>query len=372
MLQQGQVIEFDTKKYFKYIRKLGHGGTGDTNLFLDETTNIEFAIKKYDPKAGNDKDENYSRFVEEIKILFNLSHPNIVRVYNYYLYPKSKTGYIQMEYIDGVAIDKYEYFFWEKDWNDLFIEAISAFKYLEENKILHRDIRPANILIDKNNSLKIIDFGFGKKLESNETGGKSVLLNWPVSEFPDELKKDGTYNHQTEIYFLGKLFKKLPLEDEFTSFNYKHVIEKMVQSSPNQRYATFAEVMSDVSQGIEFSGDDKRIYGVFADTLLSHISHYRNTFSYENNIITILDKISELLRVSSLETYIQNNSKLISCFITSGYSYIPKKDIETEIVKDFYRLFRNLPEQRQKILLDNLVTRLANIKVEKDEDNLPF
>lgn len=67
-----------------------------------------FAIKKYVPKDKRYIDEHYERFVDEIKILFNISHPNIVRIYNYYLYPQAKTGFLQMEYIDGTCIDQYE------------------------------------------------------------------------------------------------------------------------------------------------------------------------------------------------------------------------------------------------------------------------
>ena len=49
-MNKGDLIVFDSKKNFKYIKSLGAGGTGDTHLFLDETTGIQFAIKKYAPK----------------------------------------------------------------------------------------------------------------------------------------------------------------------------------------------------------------------------------------------------------------------------------------------------------------------------------
>ena len=107
MLKSGQIVEFDRKKQFRYIRLLGGGGTGDTLMFEDETTDMLFAFKKYAPKNPDYIDEYYLRFVDEIKILFKISHPNIVRVYNYYLYPELKLGYLQMEYVDGVAIDKF-------------------------------------------------------------------------------------------------------------------------------------------------------------------------------------------------------------------------------------------------------------------------
>jgi serine/threonine protein kinase len=178
-----------------------------------------FAFKKYSPKGPNDIDENFKRFVEEIKILFKISHHNVVRVYNYYLYPEAQSGYLQMEYVDGVAIDKFEPELFGKDWVDIFKEVIYAFQYLESNRILHRDIRPSNFLIDRDENVKIIDFGFGKKLETTENEGKSVLLNWPVTQFPNETQLEGIYNHQTEVYFIGKLFQSI-LGEQMSDFKY--------------------------------------------------------------------------------------------------------------------------------------------------------
>lgn len=189
-----KVIKFDKGKDFKYVRPLGlPGGTGETYLFKDETMNMFFAIKKYVPQDTEHIDDYYRRFIEEIKILLQISHPNIVRVYNYYLYPEFKTGYLQMEYVNGTSIDKFIPNEWGKSWEDIFIETITAFEYLEKNNILHRDVRPANILIDENGSVKIIDFGFGKKIDSMNQEGNSILLNWPATEMPDEVQQNGEY-----------------------------------------------------------------------------------------------------------------------------------------------------------------------------------
>ena len=225
-MRAGEIVNFDAKKNFTYIRPLGKGGTGDTYLFRDETTNILFAIKKYVPKSKLFIEEQYDRFVDEIKILFNISHPNIVRIYNYYLYPSAKTGYLQMEYIDGKSIDEFVPDPWgDKDWNDIFREVISAFEYLEQNHILHRDIRPANIMIDNNNSVKIIDFGFGKQLNGTNAEANSVLLNWPATEMPDEVQLNQEYDERTEIYFVGTLFRHL-LRDDMGDFRFSILLRR--------------------------------------------------------------------------------------------------------------------------------------------------
>lgn len=370
----GNIVEFDVKKQFKHLHSLGAGGTGDTHLFEDMTTDMLFAFKKYAPKGSNDVDDNYKRFIDEIKILLKLSHPNIVRVYNYYLYPEFKAGYLQMEYIQGVPIDKYVLNPWSKSWDDIFSETISAFRYLEENRVLHRDIRPENILIDHNENVKIIDFGFGKRLNVDELEGKSVVLNWPVTEYPDEVMKDKTYNHQTEIYFVGKLFEHI-LGDELSSYKIGHIIEKMIKLRPNDRYMDFGTILNEINSGalgeIDFSKAEKSMYQTFADALVSHINNYSDRYLPIDDIGDILSRLEDLIKSSSLETFIQNNATLIKCFIKGGFSYKKKQDIEVTVVQKFYQLMTSLPSGKQKIVMANIAIRLSEIKVAFDDD-LPF
>lgn len=375
-MKSGDVITFDVTKNFTYVDHLGDGGTGDTHLFKDETTDMLFAIKKYVPKDARYIDDHYRRFVDEIKILFNISHPNIVRIYNYYLYPASKTGYLQMEYIEGTSIDKFEPYPWDdKSWEDIFSEVISAFEYLEQNHILHRDIRPANILIDKNGNVKIIDFGFGKQLNGANRDENSVCLNWPATEMPNEVQLNQEYDEQTEIYFVGTLFKHL-LGENIDDFRYQHILEKMTKINPNQRYSSFTEIVSDISAGvlgeIDFTEEQKEIYRDFADALAGHIVHYSDKYMPTNNIPETLSKLAELIRNSSLEKYLQDNSQLIRCFISGGYRYNSRKEIEVQTVIDFYGLVTGLSPVKQKILFDNIYTRLSTITVEVTTDDLPF
>ena len=114
-----------------------------------------------------------------------------------------------MEYIDGVSIDKYEPMENNKSWEDIFVDTVNAFEYLENNNILHRDIRNSNIMIDKNGNVKIIDFGFGKQIINENNDENSVYLNWDVTDKPKELTCDRKYDVCTELFFVGKLFEHL-------------------------------------------------------------------------------------------------------------------------------------------------------------------
>ena len=375
-MNNGDVIQFDAKKNFTFVKPLGDGGTGETFLFKDETTDMFFAIKKYVPKDSRCIDEYYRRFVDEIKILFNISHPNIVRIYNYYLFPKAKTGFLQMEYVEGVSIDQFMLNpLISNDWNDIFREVITAFEYLEQNHILHRDIRPSNILINKNGSVKIIDFGFGKQCGGAGQEKNSILLNWPATIMPDEVEMNNEYNEQTEIYFVGTLFMHL-LKDLGDEFQFQHILEKMIKTKPAQRYSSFTEITNDISAGvmseINFSKSEKQAYFNFASVLTSSINYYIEKYSPINNVSLTLSRLEDLIRQSSLEQYLQKNDKLISCFISGGYTYSKRVPIDVQTIINFYELIMHLSPTKQKILFANIYNRLSNIEVHSSNDEMPF
>lgn len=380
-METGEIIKFDQSKNFKFVRELGSGGTGETNLFKDETTNTLFAIKKYKPSEENIEHEEdfYHRFVEEIVILFKLSHPNIVRVYNYYLYPNFMTGFLQMEHIEGTSIDTYVRNN-STDLDKLFRSAVNSFECLEENDILHRDIRPANIMIDNNGELKLIDFGFGKILSSTNTEN-SIRLNWPVTEMPDEVINGNDYTVETEIYFLGSLFKKLIRENNIEDFKFINVVNTMCEVSIAKRYQSFKDVSADIAKGVllgtDFSVRNKAIYQDMANSLIDIINYYSSDFSPISDVERVQINLEDLIRNSSLEENIQDNSALISCFLINGFGYSTRKTIEVDIVKDFYKLLIDNDYQKKKIILENLTTRLSLITIKRStidiaDDDLPF
>lgn len=376
-LKENKIVTFDSSKQLKFIWNLGRGGTGDTNLFLDESVNILFAIKKYSPSNGNDKDECYKRFIDEIKILFNIYHKNVVRIFNYYLYPTAKIGYIQMEYIDGDSIDKITPADYGKTWNDYFVETINAFSYLCDNSILHRDIRPSNFMVTKNGELKIIDFGFGKHIENIEEKN-SVCLNWPATIHSEEVILNQDYNYSTEIYYIGELFKHLVLEDE--TFVYNDIIAKMLEYSPNKRYSSYSDIKKDITNNlfnqISFTKDEKSKYLIFADSLFNSIIKFNSTPKFKTNSDDIRIALEKIVKVSSLEKYVQRNNDVISCFVEASFKYRTKEIIKSETIIDFYSLFMNSDEIKKGIIITSIIARLQNIPVELipdfDIEDLPF
>ncbi len=124
----------------------GHAARRFLQHFYDDQIDQHFVCKKYVPFSETHRKELFASFVQEVKLLHRVHHRNVVRVFNHYLYPDALAGFILMEYIDGTSIDSFIAASGEKV-NDVFQQAISGFSYLEKTGILHRDIRPENLMV---------------------------------------------------------------------------------------------------------------------------------------------------------------------------------------------------------------------------------
>ena len=241
--------------------------------------------------------------------------------------------------------------------------------------ILHRDIRENNILITSDGQVKIIDFGFGKKITANSSDN-SIILNWPVSKFPEEVTLKDEYKNYTEIYFLGKLFEYILKEKEINNSDFKYfdIIKKMTEYQVVNRYNSFEELSNDIATNkfseLEFTEDEKRIYQNFSNVLHDKIIKYKNEYEPITDFETIIEKLAIVLRKNSLEEKIQNNADLIKCFITNGFSYNTVIDINKDILEKFYNWIISLDVFKINIVIDNINNKLSNIKVE--EIDLPF
>lgn len=365
-MKPGDKIRFPQPKIFEFVKELKSGGTGKTILMLDATLNEQFVCKKYDPVQKEYEDDFYKRFVDEIKIMYSVFNNNIVRIYDYYLYPKHKTGYIIMEYISGKNIDEYFQFEDSGRINSVFVQIINAFAYLEKKGILHRDVRAGNVIIDDTDTVKIIDFGFGKRLNMepfNEYA--SVVLDWPASKIPEEIWKE-VYNEKTEIFYVGYLIKNVIEKYNIKCFKYSVLLDKMIAVNPEERIESFELIQKSIAEqtfeNVEFTDKQKEIYQRFAADICKVLHQIKDTLILESDISTIIEKLRGILRDNSLEKYVSHPNNLISVFVRSKYTYY-EKEILVEDVKQFYEFFVSQSDVLRGIILNNLYGRLGNVPV---------
>jgi eukaryotic-like serine/threonine-protein kinase len=100
-------IQFIRTRDYVLLKELGRGACGSTVLIRDEFLEQDFVCKKYSPLEGLDKELLFKNFLREIKLLHELNHPNIVRVFNYHIYPEKLIGFIVMERVIGDDISSY-------------------------------------------------------------------------------------------------------------------------------------------------------------------------------------------------------------------------------------------------------------------------
>lgn len=217
------------------IKSIGKGGMGAVYSAIQESLHRKVAIKEIlDTFIKNV--EFHSRFKREALIMARLDHPNIARIYDLV-----KDKYIIMEFIDGESLYqliKSKVRLSEIEAIDIISQAAKGLGAAHQSGILHRDIKPQNIMINKNNVVKILDFGIARApdLSSTTTGSVMGTLAYMSPEQARGIKSD-LLDGRTDIYSLGVTLYQavtgnLPFEvDTDMDFVHKHKVEPPIPPS---------------------------------------------------------------------------------------------------------------------------------------------
>lgn len=242
---------------YELTKLLGEGGMG--TVYLAKRTDGQFdhsvAIKVIQDKPG--RAEIYSRFVQERQILAGLSHENIARLYDGGV-TVDGLPYLIMEYVDGTPIDKYcdENRLTISQRIKLFKSVCSAAQHAHTNLVIHRDLKPDNILITKSGTVKIMDFGIAK-LVRDERGADNLSgeLNQErylsFSNAAPEQLTDAPITTATDIYALGVLLHRLlvgihPLTiKKKTASEIKEIITSYQPTDPAKQYELLDQSQKD-------------------------------------------------------------------------------------------------------------------------------
>jgi serine/threonine-protein kinase len=394
MKNNNDIVTFlKQRDYVMINNNLGHGSFGKTVVLKDPFIDELFVAKKYEPEFDDKdlKEKFFKNFLDEIKILHKLNHKNIVRIYNYYAYEELLTGFILMEYIDGVTIDDYIQSECDTPFtsikhvslDDLFTQLIEGFCYIENHNIIHRDIREGNIMVDISGTVKIIDFGIGKtaKINDKEIDSLNSKIDRANANTLPQEHYEGIYTSKTDMFYLGDLFHRLitNVPDYADSiFSHSTILEKMMAKNPNDRFSSFAEIKEAIDKqdfiNMNITQADKDVYLSLANHLYYTLDHFIDERKFNRDTEKFLSKLEQILRDNSFENEIQNNSDLLGSIITSNYRFNSENHLSCIKLKVFLDWYKKTTKQSQQLILNNIISKLSVIRMEVSDfiDNIPF
>ena len=193
---------------YRIKSRIGGGGMANVYLGYDIILKRDVAIKVLRPEFANDP-EFIERFDREAQAATSLSHPNIVSIYD--VGEEDNILYIVMEYVDGPTLKEYVMKngpLQVEEALDIMEQLTSAIQHAHETGLIHRDIKPQNVLIDRNGKVKITDFGIAVALSATAlTQTNSVLGS--VHYLSPEQARGGKATKLSDIYSLGIVFYEL-------------------------------------------------------------------------------------------------------------------------------------------------------------------
>ena len=200
---------------YRMLRELGSGGMGAVYLAARADEVFEKFVALKIVRRGLDTEDSVQRFRSERKILATLEHPNITRLLDGGT-TDDGLPYLVMEYVEGEPIDQYcdanKFSITER--LKLFQAVCTAVGYAHQNLIIHRDIKPGNVLVTREGTAKLLDFGIAKLLTLESGSGEATITMarhrylTPEYASPEQVRGQ-TITTAADVYSLGVVLYRL-------------------------------------------------------------------------------------------------------------------------------------------------------------------
>lgn len=311
---------------YEIIEKVGSGGMADVYKAKDQRLNRFVAIKILKSEFSADK-KFVGKFRGEAQSAAGLSHPNIVNVYD--VGEDEGLYYIVMELVEGITLKSFIERKGRLDVKEaigISIQIAMGMEAAHNNGIVHRDIKPQNIIISKAGKVKVTDFGIAKATSSNTITSNAM---GSVHYISPEQARGGYSDERSDIYSLGiTMYEMLsgrvpftgentvavallhiqeeavPLRqlDESIPISVERIVQKCMQKKPERRYLSASELIVDLKRSITNpNGNFVRIAPAITDSPTKQIT---------DDEISTIKTASKTVQVN-YENEIQDTSSLV-------------------------------------------------------------
>jgi len=192
---------------YRIVGQLGRGGAGIVYKAVDETLHRDVAVKTLNPDLANT--EVMSRFRAEATILARLNHPQIATIYE--LFRADGDLLMVMEFVRGESLDKLsERLGAVAPERAAYIidQILSALEHAHRAGVVHRDVKPANVMVTDEGSIKIMDFGIARVLGAEQKTVDFRLMGTPAYMSPEQVLGEEV-DGRSDLYSVGVLFYRL-------------------------------------------------------------------------------------------------------------------------------------------------------------------
>jgi serine/threonine-protein kinase len=216
---------------YRIVGQLGRGGAGIVYQAVDETLNRDVAVKTLNPDLANT--EVMSRFRAEATILAKLNHPQIATIFE--LFRSENDLLMVMEFVRGETLDKLS----ERlgpiapDRAAYLIDLIlSALEHAHREGVVHRDVKPANVMVTSEGSIKIMDFGIARVLNAEQKTVDFRLMGTPAYMSPEQVMGEEV-DGRSDLYSVGVLFYRLITGAlPFTADTALSMLQRQIRDTP--------------------------------------------------------------------------------------------------------------------------------------------